>query len=121
MANEQNLKPVRTKSEARERGANGGRKSGESKRNKKMLKECLELLLERKNKVELDGSIARLTGAELIALTAYNKALSGDVKAMEFVRDTAGQKPVEKVMYADVDPDVIAEVEAMVKACNDAQ
>ena len=29
MANEKNLKPVRTKKEARERGRNGGIKSGE--------------------------------------------------------------------------------------------
>ena len=44
----------------------------------------------------------------------FYKALNGDLKAWELVRDTAGQKPVERVMIADVEPSVIAEVEAMV-------
>jgi hypothetical protein len=61
-----------------------------------------------------DGKLAKLTGAEIIALTAFEKAMRGDIKAMEFVRDTAGQKPVDKVVVADVDPDVIDEVERMV-------
>ena len=38
----------------------------------------------------------------------------GDLKAFELMRDTAGQKPVEKFMVADVEASVIAEVEAMV-------
>ena len=45
---------------------------------------------------------------------AFQAALKGDWKAWELVRDTAGQKPVERVMVADVEPSVIAEVEAMV-------
>ena len=35
-------------------------------------------------------------------------------KAFEIVRDTAGQKPVEKVMIAEVEQDVIDEVERAV-------
>lgn len=112
MANEQNLKPISSVSEAREKGSKGGKKSAEAKRNKKMLKDCLEILLERKT--DVDGK--KLTGAEAIALTAFQRALGGDMKAMEFVRDTAGQKPIEKVMVADIDQSVIDEVEAMVYA-----
>lgn len=112
MANEQNLKKNLSPREARENGSKGGKKSVEARRNKKMLKDCLELLLERKT--DVDGR--KLTGAEAIALTAFQKALGGDMKAMEFVRDTAGQKPIEKVMVADIDQSVIDEVEAMVYA-----
>ena len=36
------------------------------------------------------------------------------MKSAEFMRDTAGQKPIEKVMVADVDESVINEVERMV-------
>ena len=43
------------------------------------------------------------------------KALKGDVKAFEVLRDTAGEKPIDKVMVADVDQSVIDEVEEMVK------
>lgn len=103
MLGEQNLRPVRSKDEARERGAKGGKASGKARRDKKMLRDCLEILLERAEKVEIDGKTIKLTGAELIALTAYQKAAGGDIKAMEFVRDTAGQKPVDKVqMKTDV-------------------
>ena len=42
------------------------------------------------------------------------KALKGDVKAFEVLRDTAGEKPIDKVMVADVDQSVIDEVESMV-------
>ena len=37
------------------------------------------------------------------------------MKALEMIRDTAGYKPVDKVMVADVEPSVIAEVEQMVQ------
>ena len=114
MANEKNLKPFASESEAREKGAKGGKASGKARRDKKTLKDCLEILLERAEKVEIDGKTLKLTGAELIALTAYQKAAGGDIKAMEFVRDTAGQKPVEKVMIAEVEQSVVDEVEAMV-------
>ena len=39
MANEGNLKPIRTKSEAREKGKKGGKKSGEVRAQRKTLRE----------------------------------------------------------------------------------
>lgn len=45
MANNENLKPVRTKNEARERGRNGGKKSGEVRRRKADFRRTLNLLL----------------------------------------------------------------------------
>ena len=90
MANEKNLKPqnTRTKSERRRIAALGGKKSGEARREKKKLREILEMLLERP-----EGDC---TTAEAISVALINKALSGDVKAYETVRDTIGEKPVEK-------------------------
>ena len=117
MANEQNLKPARSKSEARERGQKGGQNSGKARRDKKMLKDCLEILMEKKTNI--DG--VNMTGFEALALSAFEKALAGDVKAMTFVRDTLGQKPIEKVIIADVEPSVIDEVESMVLADDDAE
>lgn len=120
MANEKNLIPLseRTKSEQREIAQKAGKASGASRRNKKMIRECLEILLEKRMKDE-DGTI--MTGAEAIALTAFQRALNGDMKAMEFVRDTAGQKPVEKIVTAEVEPSVIAEIEAAVFESNDEE
>lgn len=93
-------------------GAMGGKKSGESKREKKLLRQCIEELMEREMGTGIDGN--PISGAEAISTKLFKKALDGDVRAFEVLRDTAGQKPVEKVMVADVDQSIISEVENMV-------
>ena len=85
MANEQNLKPVSSKKEARERGRKGGLASVEARRKRKSLKEELLLMLEDE---ELQQSVA-------IAL--IKQAQNGNVKAFGMLRDTIGEAPVEKV------------------------
>ena len=102
MANEQNLKPVKSKKEARERGRKGGLASGEARRKRKTLKEELLLMLS-------EGETQ-----QSVTIALIEKAMSGDTKAFEVIRDTIGEKPIDKVMVADVEPSVIAEVEAMV-------
>lgn len=110
MANEQNLK-VPTSSEARRNGKKGGIASGIARREKKTLREAMQILMN----ADLTGKDGKtMTGTEAMAAKAFQAALKGDWKAWELVRDTAGQKPVERVMVADVEPSVIAEVEAMV-------
>lgn len=108
-----NLKPQseRTKEEQREIARQGGKRSGEVRAAKRDLRKALEALLEKEFKGK-DG--ITLSGAEAIALKQMEKALKGDTKAFEVVRDTAGQKPVEKVMIAEVDQTVIDEVEKAV-------
>lgn len=89
----------------------GGQKSGKARRAKKSLREAMQILME----ADLTGKDGKtMTGTEAMAAKAFQAALKGDWKAWELVRDTAGQKPVERVMVADVEPSVIAEVEAMV-------
>ena len=111
MANEKNLR-VPTSSEARENGKKGGIASGEARRAKKSLREAMQILMD----ADLTGKDGKtMTGTEAMAAKAFQAALKGDWKAWELVRDTAGQKPVEKVMIAEVDPDVVAEVERMVQ------
>nr|DAQ79444.1 MAG TPA: hypothetical protein [Caudoviricetes sp.] len=90
MAREDKLKPVRTKQEASERGRKGGIASGIARREKKTFRATLELLLDRK----IDGS--SLTGREAVAVALFEKAISGDVKAFQEVRDTVGEKPVDR-------------------------
>ena len=104
MANEQNLIPnsERTPSELREMARNGGLASGEARRKRKTLKEELLLMLS-------EGETQ-----QSVTIALIEKAMSGDTKAFEVIRDTIGEKPVDKVMIADVEPSVIAEVEAMV-------
>ena len=92
-------------------GRKGGIASGKAKRKKKLLKECFDELLERDWESKKFG---KASGSEALTLTVFQKALAGDLKAFEIVRDTAGQKPVDKVMLAEVDQTTINEVEAMV-------
>lgn len=87
MANESNLKPVRTKEEARKRGKQGGIKSGESRRARKTLKEELLLLLETNDY------------NKKISLKMIREALSGNTKAFEIIRDTIGEKPKEAIDF----------------------
>ena len=92
--NDENLRPVKSKKEARERGRVGGIKSGEAKRAKKTMKEMLDYLLEKEIKTN-KGDMSTL---EAIMVSMIAKASKGDVRATEFIRDTIGQKPSDKVV-----------------------
>lgn len=102
MANKQNLKPCSSKSEARERGRKGGLASADARRKRKSLKEELLLMLS-------DGDVQKS-----VTLALIEKAMAGDTKAFEVIRDTIGEKPVDRLIVSEVDPDVVSEVEAMV-------
>ena len=95
MAGEKNLKPVRSKEEARERGSKGGKKSGESRARKKSLKEAALAMLEAVKKNPETGK--EQNGFEAIAAALYLKAASGDVSAINSLRDLVGEKPTDKV------------------------
>lgn len=110
---EANLIPTtkRSKNEVRKNAAKGGRKSGEVRRQKKLLKDCLDELLQ-KEWENRQGE--KMSGSEAISVAVFKKALAGDMKAFEIVRDTSGQGVVQKVMVAEVEQSMIDEVERMV-------
>ena len=85
MANEQNLKPIRSEKEAREKGKQGGIKSGEARRKRKTLRDELIALLETEKY------------NEKISLAMIKEAIGGNTKAFEVIRDTIGEKPKEKL------------------------
>lgn len=94
MANEENLNPIRSENEARELGRKGGIASGEARRAKKTMKEMLDYLLEKEIENQKTGEIVTCREAMLSAMV--KKAIGGDVKACQFVRDTSGETPVTK-------------------------
>ncbi len=94
-----------------EEASKGGKASAEARRKKRDIRQAIEILLETDIK---DKSGKTLSGAEAIAVAQFKKALKGDTRAFEVLRDSAGQKPVEKVMVAEVDNEVINEIENMV-------
>lgn len=82
--NKENLQPIKSKQKARELGHKGGIASGVAKREKKILTNALKELLK-------EGDTVR--GINMALLT---KALTGDTKAYEVIRDTIGEKPTDK-------------------------
>ena len=110
MANEQNLKPGAHKF-TQEEASKGGVNSGKARKERADLRRALQTLLETEMP---DKKGNMLSGAEALAIKLFQTALKGDIKAFEVVRDTAGQKPADKVITANVDPDIINEVERMV-------
>lgn len=101
MANEKNLIPFssdQSRDEAAKNGRKGGKKSGETRRRRKTLREDLLALLKTVRETP-EGEEKTLQDGILAALIM--KALSGDVKAFEVIRDTIGEKPVDKVAQTD--------------------
>lgn len=97
--NTQNLKPLST-DKAREIGSKGGVASGKARREKADLRKMCQMVLAMDIKGK-DGTMK--SGAEAITLAQLQKALKGDAKAYEVLRDTAGQKPIEKVEQVNID------------------
>lgn len=103
MPNERNLIPVRSTEEARERGRNGGRASGVSRRRKKSLKEAADLYLslpvsDRKkwNKISKEGVDPEDIDNQMAMIIGLTQAaMRGDAKAAKIVVDLIGEKPGE--------------------------
>ena len=114
MANEQNLKHF-TSDQSREQAVTNGQKGGiasaEARRRKRDLRQALEMLLERDYK-DKHGNV--ISGTEALTTKLFEKAMKGDVRAFETIRSTVGQDPVQKIMVAEVEQNVIDEIEKAV-------
>ena len=94
----ENLMPIelvnanKTREQRIKDASNAGKKSGEVRRAKKTLRQELELLLEL---VDKKGK----TNQEKMSVGLLKKAMKGNVKAFEMIRDTIGQKPKEKISF----------------------
>lgn len=128
MANEKNLRPARTKKEARQRGANGGKASGKARRERKAMQELAKIILNTPvegKPEELDDIEAmcfedfldkHLTVGERSLFAVAKKAQKGDIQALTFLRDTAGEKPVEKLEVSGDVEKAAANIQAMIAA-----
>lgn len=113
MANEKNLlKGDERHKFTLEEHSKGGKASAKARREKKELREKITEWLD--SEVGKDKKGNSLTGTDLMLQIAVKEMTKGNPKFWELLRDTAGQKPVEKVMIAEVEQSVIDEVEEMV-------
>lgn len=115
MANAENLIGhgfhEQTASEQRERARKGGKASGVARRRKKTMKDIAEFYGKMdappavlanlvQNGIIAPGEVVSFD--EALMLAQYFKALSGNTKAAQFVRDTGGQKPIDQVELNDL-------------------
>ena len=85
--NEENLIPFnkRTEEEQREIAKKGGKASAKARQERKALKDELLLLLSKGDT------------QQKVSLALIQQALEGNTKAFEIIRDTIGEKPVDKI------------------------
>ncbi len=104
--NHKNDFSTRTPEELSEIGRKGGKASGESRRRSASLREAVQRILKKDKLVctpdevldELRAAgMENATSAEAIAVSALIRASRGDVEAMRFIRDTAGEGPTNRV------------------------
>ena len=101
MANEQNLRTLSPK-EAREQGRKGGKASAAKRAERKTFREGLLLLLNEPLK-DKAGQTTDKTTQDAVIAGLVKRAISGDVRAAEFIRDTIGEKPVQDVKVSTGD------------------
>ena len=109
-----NLVPneARTPEERRKNARKAGVASGKARKEKADFKKKCQIWME--TEVTKDKMGNPVTGADLMIAVAGKEIKNGSAKFWELMRDTAGYKPVDKVMMAEVDPAVIEEVEKAV-------
>ena len=107
-------KPFGTKDE---RARQAGIASGAARREKGDLRKLCQLWMEEEVGTGKDGE--KITGGQMMVRVAVKEVAKGNPRFWELLRDTAGFKPVDKVMVSEVEPAVIAEVEEMVKEAAD--
>ncbi|MDR0816235.1 MAG: hypothetical protein LBN28_02395 [Desulfovibrio sp.] len=111
MANSANLKPVRSKKEARERGRNGGIASGVARREKRLWSEILSDLFSRPASYVAKSLPDEISVATAAAIAMARKLIAtGDHQIAAFVRDTMGEKPAERVQHSTDDDFYTADV-----------
>lgn len=113
--NDQNLiKPKRDQTAEQRKAAasKAGKAAAKKRREKKQMQEIAKIVLH----MPFEGTDAqlddleglsfedypdrKLTVSEISILKVAKKAMRGDIAALQFLRDTAGEKPVEKVEVA---------------------
>lgn len=108
----QNLKPARSKEEARKRGQKGGKAAAKTYKKRKLYKELIAQfgasevtnpsLIEELKKMGVDPS--EVTNDMALVIGQFVAGTKGNTNAATWLRDTSGQKPVDKVENTVITP-----------------
>lgn len=101
----EDLIPVRSVEEAKEKGRRGGIASGIARRRKKNLRESLKMLMEMKatDKESIEAmkqnnvDVEDMTNATMVGLALMNKAKKGNVPAQRLLAEMVGENDVQGV------------------------
>lgn len=99
VVNEQNLKPIDSVEKAREMGRKGGIASGKAKRRKKALREIAQAMGNAEVDVKKTADKLKKIGMDnsydsAVVLALYQRAMKGDVRAIEVLAGMLGQSLV---------------------------
>lgn len=106
MANTQNLidNNSLTPEERKARAIKAAKASAEARKKKKQMRDAFDILLKKKPTPEQQVVLQKMgidpsdsDNRMVIAVSMLQQAIGGNVKAAEFIRDTIGEKPVERV------------------------
>lgn len=106
MANSKNLldNSAWTPEERKARAVKAAKASVEARKKKKQMKDAFDILLKKKPTLEQQAKLMKMgidpvdvDNQMVIAVSMLQQAIGGNVKAAEFIRDTIGEKPVERV------------------------
>lgn len=123
MARGENPNSLKALEENRHKGAfnaetalSAKQKSDEKKAAKKTFREQFEAELKAEiTQRDKNGNvIGKTTVKDAITKQMVQRALKGNTRAFELIRDTIGEKPSETIVVTDIDPEVVKEVELMV-------
>lgn len=103
------------KGKATQFGANGdstakkaGEKSAETRAERKTMREAFLLLLS--EPITKDGKPTGKNTQDAMIAGVMKRAVAGDVRAAEFIRDTIGEKPTESVKVTSANSDIMDEI-----------
>lgn len=133
MANLQNLikNEDLTPEQRRENGRKGGKASAAKRAKRKLMKDIAQTVLDMPcESGDLDeiGEIvfesfpdANLTVGEMAVLAVAKRAKKGDVAALQFLRDTAGEKPADKVEVSSDIAKASEDIREMIRSAKERQ
>lgn len=102
----------RTKEEVKQIASRGGINSGKARRKKKAMREAAQMVLGLKSPEAVKKKLKELgvksedtINQTAMLIAVLNRAMRGDVRAAEFMRDTAGENPQVASPQAEMEDD----------------
>ena len=105
MANNENLKPVQSKEEARELGRKGGIRSGEVRREKATMRKTLEMMLD--EVADIEGNENKLTYKQLATIGLLKGAIKGDNANYKTILEVIGEMEEQQAETPTVNINIV--------------